>query len=63
MIKILRGLRPDAKTIASPPENEGEDLSKVPNQLGAELLRKWYRQESGYKTMKQSLEESLEGSA
>ncbi|KAF3935146.1 Dihydroflavonol-4-reductase [Dactylellina cionopaga] len=58
MIGILKKLRPDAKSLASPPENEGQDLSKVPNELGAKLLKQWYGQE-GYKTMKQSIEESL----
>ena len=60
MIEILRELRPDSKTLASPPENEGQDLSKVPNERGAELLKKWYKQDGGYKTMRQSIEECLE---
>lgn len=60
LIKIIKELRPNAKTIASPPENDERDPSKVPNQLGAELLKKWYQQD-GYKKLKQSVEENLEG--
>lgn len=58
MIEILRELRPDVKTLASPPANEGRDLSRVPNGLGRQLLRKWYGQQD-YKTMRQSIEECL----
>jgi hypothetical protein len=57
---ILKELHPDATSIAEPPEDEGEDKSKVPNELGAELLRKWYGQD-GYKSLKQSVKENLEG--
>lgn len=58
MIQILKELRPDAKSLASPPANEGQDMSKVPNELGVKLLKKWYGQEN-YKTMRQSIEECL----
>ncbi len=59
MIKDLKELRPKVeKTVAQPPKEEGNDLSKVPNELGAELLKKWYDQKS-YKTMRQSIEEAL----
>ncbi|SMR46284.1 unnamed protein product [Zymoseptoria tritici ST99CH_1A5] len=57
---ILRELYPDAKSIAEPPKDEGRDLSKIPNELGAELLRKWYGQD-GYKSLKQSVAENMEG--
>lgn len=60
MISILKELEPDADNLASPPENEGQDLSKAPNELGKELLKKWYGQEAGYKTMRQSIEDALE---
>lgn len=59
MIQIIKELKPDAKSIASPPENEARDLSRVPNKLGAELLKKWYGQE-GYKSMRDSIEAALE---
>ncbi|CAK4035003.1 Aldehyde reductase 2 [Lecanosticta acicola] len=63
IIHAIKQLRPNANTLPSPPENEGRDLSKVPNQLGAELLKKWYGQETGYKPLTQSIEENLEGIA
>lgn len=59
MIGILKELRPDVKTLAEPPKDEGKDLSEVPNKLGAELLKKWYGQQTGYKSMRQSIEEAL----
>ena len=59
MIQDLHELRPDVKSIASPPKDEGEDRSKVPNELGAELLERWYQQQKEYKTMRQSIEEAL----
>ncbi|KAK3717196.1 hypothetical protein LTR37_005905 [Vermiconidia calcicola] len=61
VIEILRELRPDAKTIASPPENDERDLSKVPNELGAELLKKWYHQKGGYTSLRESIEASIKG--
>lgn len=60
MIGILKELRPSVGTLASPPDNEGQDLSKAPNEPGKELLKKWYGQQDGYKTMRQSIEEALE---
>lgn len=63
VINIIKELRPDAKDVAEAPKDEVRDLSKVPNELGAELLRKWYGQENGYKPLKQSIEENLEGIA
>lgn len=60
IIGIVKEIRPDLTTVATPPENEGEDLSKVPNELGAKLLKKWYGQD-GYKPLKQSVAENLEG--
>lgn len=60
IIKILKELRPNSTTIPAPPENEPVDRSKVPNQLGAALLRKWYGQD-GYKPMKQIIAENIEG--
>lgn len=58
MIEILKELRPDHKSLASPPANEGRDMSEVPNELGKQLLQKWYGQDD-YKTMRQSIEECL----
>ncbi|KAK3716885.1 hypothetical protein LTR37_006235 [Vermiconidia calcicola] len=61
IIEILKELRPDAKTIASPPENDERHLSKVPNELGAELLKKWYDQKGEYTSLRESIEASIEG--
>ena len=58
MIEILKALRPNDKSLPSPPANEGQDLSKVPNELGKQLLKKWYGQDD-YKTMRQSIENCL----
>lgn len=60
IIEIIKKLRPDATSVAKPPQDEGRDLSKVPNELGAQLLEKWYGQE-GYKSIEQSVAENLEG--
>ncbi|EME41941.1 hypothetical protein DOTSEDRAFT_74095 [Dothistroma septosporum NZE10] len=60
IIALVKELRPSNTTTAKAPDDEGRDLSKVPNELGAELLRKWYGQD-GYKPLKQSVAENLEG--
>lgn len=61
MIEILRELRPDAKNLASPPEDEGHDLSVLPNEHGRRLLKQWYGQED-YKTLRDSIHECLASS-
>lgn len=58
VIDVISKLRPEAKLEKDP--KEGRDISKVPNELGAELLKKWYGQ-NGYKSLEQSLKENLEG--
>ncbi|KAF2167809.1 hypothetical protein M409DRAFT_53773 [Zasmidium cellare ATCC 36951] len=60
IINIVKELRPNAKSIPKAPEGEQRDLSKVPNEVGAELLKKWYGQ-NGYKSLKESVKENLEG--
>jgi nucleoside-diphosphate-sugar epimerase len=60
IINIVKKHRPDATSVAQAPANERPDLTKVPNQRGAELLKKWYGQD-GYKSMEQSVLENLEG--
>lgn len=60
IIGIIKELHPNATSIAKAPENEPRDLSKVPNELGAKLLKEWYGQD-GYKPLKQSVKENLEG--
>lgn len=61
IINTISDLRPHAKSLPKPPENEQRTRTVVPNALGAELLKKWFYQEDGYKLMKQSVEENLEG--
>lgn len=58
--RAVRNARPNATTVLTPPANEPEDLSRVPNELGAELLRKWYGQD-GWKSLQTTVEENLEG--
>lgn len=42
VIKAIKEVRPDATTVATPPKDEPRDLSKVLNEQGAKLLKKWY---------------------
>ena len=56
----IKELYPNVTSLITPPPNEARDQSKVPNELGAELLKKWYNQD-GYKSFKQSLKENLDG--
>ena len=63
IINIIKELYPNATSVAEPPKDELRDLSKIPNKLGAELLKKWYNQETGYKPLKQSVKENLQGVA
>lgn len=60
-IETIKKVRPDvdASKLKTNPD-ELRDLSWVPNELGAKLLKKWYGQ-YGYKTLEQSLRENLEG--
>lgn len=60
-IEAIKKVRPDvdASKLKTNPD-ELRDLSKVPNELGAKLLKEWYGQD-GYKTLEQSLKENLEG--
>ncbi|CAK1360030.1 Aldehyde reductase 2 [Cercospora beticola] len=60
IINAIKKHYPDAEGLAKAPENEGRDLSKVPNELGAELLKKYYGQD-GYKPFEQSILENLKG--
>lgn len=60
-VEAIKKARPDvdqSKLKIDP--NELRDLSKVPNELGAKLLREWYGQD-GYKSLEQSIKENLEG--
>lgn len=59
VIDIINKVRPDLKCAADKDPNEGHDLSKAPNELGASLLKKWFGQ-TGYKSLEQSVKENLE---
>lgn len=54
--------RPDAESKIGNlrDKNEAKDLSKVPNERGAELLKKWYGQD-GYTSWESSVKQNLEG--
>lgn len=56
----VKKARPDVKHELKPVEGELEDLSVVPNELGAKLLKKWYGQD-GYKKFEDSVAENLVG--
>lgn len=58
-IDSMRRVRPGWAKLEKDPD-ELEDLSKVPNELGAKLLKKWFGQD-GYKSFDGSLRENLEG--
>lgn len=60
-IEAIKKARPDvdeSKLKVDP--DERRDLTKVPNEVGAGLLKEWYGQD-GYKSLQQSLKENLEG--
>ena len=61
IIKAVKQVRPNAATIATPPKNEPRDLSEVPTEQGAKLLKAWYGQEMGYKPLIETVAENLEG--
>jgi len=58
-IDAIKKVRPDCKADLKKDENEPRDLSKVPNELGAKLLKKWFGQD-GYKSWDQTVKENLE---
>lgn len=59
VIEACRSARPHAKLPDLIPD-PGQDLSEPDNELGAELLKKWWGQD-GYKSLLQSVIENLEG--
>lgn len=60
-VEAVKKVRPDVdqSKLKTDPD-EPRDLSKVPNELGARLLKEWYGQD-GYKSLEQSIKENLEG--
>jgi hypothetical protein len=61
IVNAIKEVRPDASAVATPPEDEPRDLSEIPNEQGARLLREWYGQETGYKPLVQTVRENIEG--
>lgn len=59
MLEAVRKARPNAP-LSEPLPPHGKDISTVDNELGAQLLRKWYNQD-GYKLLDESVVENLEG--
>lgn len=55
-------LRPDSESKLSKlvDPNEPKDMSHVPNELGAKLLKKWYGQD-GYTSFEDTVKQNLEG--
>jgi hypothetical protein len=60
-IEAVKKARPDVDELKLKPNpDERRDLTKVPNEVGAKLLKEWYGQD-GYKSLEQSFKENLEG--
>lgn len=60
LLEAVRKVRPHAKTLPDPLPPNDRDLSEVDNHLGESLLQKWFNQ-TGYKTLEESVRENLEG--
>lgn len=60
VVDSLGRVRPDKASKFKKDPNEKSDLSKVPNELGAKLLKKWFGQ-NGYMTLDESVKSNLEG--
>lgn len=60
VVETIKKVKPNAdhSQLKIDPD-ELRDLSKVPNELGAKLLKAWYGQD-GYKSLEQSVKENLE---
>ncbi|OCK81425.1 NAD(P)-binding protein [Lepidopterella palustris CBS 459.81] len=61
IIDAVQKARPD-KELPKHISDQARDLSEPDNDLGAQLLRKWWNQD-GYKSLEQSVKENLEGLA
>jgi hypothetical protein len=59
MIDVIHELRPTAKLPPHIPD-EGSDLGKHDNQIGKDLLIKWWDQ-NGYTSFEETIRQSLEG--
>ena len=57
VMRILRKLRPDHKFIEDFTDEKDRDLSTVPNQRGAELLKRMGR--PGYTSLEETIAENI----
>jgi hypothetical protein len=57
VMRVLRKLRPDHKFIEDFTDEKDRDLSTVPNQRGAELLKRMGR--SGYTSLEETVEDNI----
>lgn len=59
VMRVLRKLRPDHKFIDDFSDEKDRDLSTVPNQRGAELLKRMGR--DGYTSLEETITDSING--
>lgn len=59
LLEAMEKVRPDMKVKVEKNPNEGHDLTKAPNHIGARLLKKWFGQD-GWTSLEQSVRETLE---
>lgn len=57
VLKVLSEIRPNKKFV-EPKADEGRDTTTVDNELGAQLLKKWWGQD-GYTGLKKSVEQNI----
>lgn len=60
VIDAIKQVRPDIKLTVEHDPSIGRDLTKVPYEQGAHLLKKWFGQD-GYKSLAESVKENLIG--
>jgi hypothetical protein len=58
-MRVLRKLRPDHKFIEDFSDGKDRDLSTVPNQRGAELLKRMRR--TGYTSLEETIADNISG--
>ncbi len=58
--EILHELRPNNKSIPGVPENEGRDLSQIPNERAEQLIKDFFGV-PGWVSLKESLEAGIVG--
>lgn len=60
MTGILHELRPENKSIPDAPDDEGRDLSEIPNKRAEQLIKGFFGV-SGWTSLKDSLEAGIVG--